>query len=255
MRRTAWGSRGISGIVGSLGLAIVGCLALVAGGQAAAQPSLVVEVDVHPALGTSPDVRDLLRRIAKGADLDIQWVAGRRARVVVDPIGLERLFANAELASVREVSGPTAAAEVPGPAPRLIAWTIRLDAPAGAQGATGERAAGDGATARYAAGIVRRSSLEDPGLAIVSGGPGTLVVLGLDAQGNEIARGAIVDPRVVRHESLDANGHYRSRREFLRRHAQFSVVLPDDARITALEIAESGPHGGALRTLARVVVP
>lgn len=229
-----------------MGFAIVVGALLAAAGDAAAEGPIVVEIEVQRA---GEDVRGLLRRIAGDADMDVRWVAGRKARLATDAIGLERLFASADLARVQEIAGGGAAAQALAPAQRLIAWTIRLGA--GARGSL----PGAGAAGRHDAGIVGRRLVEEPSSAIPTVGSGTLVVLGLDAAGNEIARGAIVDPRVVRYEGIDANGRYRARRDFLARHTQFDVVLPDDARIVALEIAVPGANGGALRSLARAVVP
>lgn len=62
-----------------------------------------------------------------------------------------------------------------------------------------------------------------------------LVIIGVDADGVEIARVTTPDPTLVRAETVDEEGRISSRRLF-RDSVDFSVVLPDDPKIVKLEI-------------------
>ena len=62
-----------------------------------------------------------------------------------------------------------------------------------------------------------------------------LVLVGVDSLGNEIARVSILDPSLIRAESADQQGRITSTRLY-RDSVDFSVVLPDDPRITSIKI-------------------
>jgi hypothetical protein len=63
-----------------------------------------------------------------------------------------------------------------------------------------------------------------------------LVIKGLDTEGEEIARSIIIDPRIVRAEHADPSGKITSSKIFLRTNVEFTVVLPDDPRITSIRV-------------------
>ena len=62
-----------------------------------------------------------------------------------------------------------------------------------------------------------------------------LVVVATDRNGREISRTVILDPRLVRAEAIDGQGHFTSRRLF-RQEVEFPIALPDDDRIVRLQI-------------------
>jgi len=61
------------------------------------------------------------------------------------------------------------------------------------------------------------------------------VVVGVDAQGSELARVSISDPRVIRAETVGPSGELESQR-MLQGGVAFSVLLPDEPGIVALRI-------------------
>lgn len=63
-----------------------------------------------------------------------------------------------------------------------------------------------------------------------------LVVVGLNAQGQEISRALVLDPRVLRAESADASGRLTSSETIYRSDVTFSVPLPDDAAAVKVRI-------------------
>jgi hypothetical protein len=68
----------------------------------------------------------------------------------------------------------------------------------------------------------------------------SLVITALDAQGQEVERYVIPDPRLVRAEDFSPSGTIRAGKNYYRNEAQFSVVIPDDPRIKRLQIFQ--PH-------------
>jgi hypothetical protein len=64
--------------------------------------------------------------------------------------------------------------------------------------------------------------------------PGSLLVIGLDKFGQEIARIVIADPRLIRAEIFDPHGNISTSKKFYQKNVEFSVALPDDPHITSL---------------------
>ncbi len=62
-----------------------------------------------------------------------------------------------------------------------------------------------------------------------------LLIVGLDKSGAEIMRSLILDPRIVRSESVDAAGHVSSTTLF-QNQASFAVTFPNDDRLAIIEI-------------------
>lgn len=62
-----------------------------------------------------------------------------------------------------------------------------------------------------------------------------LVVIAVDRAGEEISRIVILDPRLVRAETIDPQGRFVSRRLY-RQQVEFSVTLPDDDRVVRLRL-------------------
>lgn len=62
-----------------------------------------------------------------------------------------------------------------------------------------------------------------------------LVIVAFDAEGREITRVVIADPRLIRAETLGPSGELTSK-IFYRESAEFTIVLPDDPNITTLKI-------------------
>ena len=68
----------------------------------------------------------------------------------------------------------------------------------------------------------------------------SLVVTALDAQGQEVKRYVIPDPRLIRAEEFAPSGAITSSRNYYRNEAKFSVIIPDDPGIKRLQIFQ--PH-------------
>lgn len=76
-----------------------------------------------------------------------------------------------------------------------------------------------------------------------------LVVIGLDNAGIEIMRTLILDPRFVRSEAFGANGIVSSEKHLLTE-AVFGVTLPDNERLSSIEIYQ--PHWNGQQYLLRL---
>jgi hypothetical protein len=85
----------------------------------------------------------------------------------------------------------------------------------------------------------------------------SLVITALDAQGQEVERYVIPDPRLLRAEEFFPSGAITSSRNYYRNEAQFSVVIPDDPGIKRLQIFQ--PHWTGqnfdLECIGEVAVP
>ncbi|MGH2831056.1 MAG: hypothetical protein ACRDJM_11285 [Actinomycetota bacterium] len=68
-----------------------------------------------------------------------------------------------------------------------------------------------------------------------SPGYGEFVATAVDATGNAVSRFVLADPHVIRSELPDATGRLHGRILY-RPSAEFSVILPDDSRIVALQL-------------------
>ncbi len=67
-----------------------------------------------------------------------------------------------------------------------------------------------------------------------------LVVSALDAQGKEITRVYIADPRLIRSENIDSRGNFTSKKKLYRRSAKLIIPLPDHSEIKSIQIFQ--PH-------------
>lgn len=86
-------------------------------------------------------------------------------------------------------------------------------------------------------------------------GPDDIVVVALDAQGNEVSWQRIKDPRILRAEMPDAAGRL-SGQTLYRTDTELTVTVPDDVMAVALDVYEPVETGGtlSLRALARVAL-
>lgn len=66
--------------------------------------------------------------------------------------------------------------------------------------------------------------------------PQHLVVVGLNAQGQETSRIVILDPRILRAETAKLSGQLTSSELLYRKDVIFSVTIPDDPSVIALRI-------------------
>jgi hypothetical protein len=62
-----------------------------------------------------------------------------------------------------------------------------------------------------------------------------LVVIGLDENGQEIARVVVPDPRQIRAEIFDSSGEIVSNELIYQEHAELLLVFPDDPRLRKLK--------------------
>ncbi len=62
-----------------------------------------------------------------------------------------------------------------------------------------------------------------------------LVVIGLDENGQEIARVVVIDPRLIRAEIFDPSGEIVTNKLIYREHAEFSLVFTEDPRLRKLK--------------------
>lgn len=87
--------------------------------------------------------------------------------------------------------------------------------------------------------------------------PWHLVVAGLDARGHELVRTVIADPRIVRHEAVDADGAFTALQILYRNRVRFTVQLPDDPEIAWLQVTTPRWNGvaHALETIAETRLP
>jgi len=67
-----------------------------------------------------------------------------------------------------------------------------------------------------------------------------LVVSALDAQGKEITRVYIADPRLIRSENVDSRGNFASKKKLYRRSAKLIIPLPYHPEIKSIQIFQ--PH-------------
>lgn len=86
-------------------------------------------------------------------------------------------------------------------------------------------------------------------------GPDDIVVVALDAQGNEVSWQRMRDPRILRAEIPDATGRL-SGQTLYRTDAELTITVPDDVMAVSLDVYEPVASGGtlALRSLARVAL-
>lgn len=63
-----------------------------------------------------------------------------------------------------------------------------------------------------------------------------LVVVGVNAQGQEISRTVMLDPRIIRAETAEPSGKLTSSGLLYRNDATFSVMMPDDPGVAALKV-------------------
>jgi hypothetical protein len=86
-------------------------------------------------------------------------------------------------------------------------------------------------------------------------GPDDIVVVALDAQGNEVSWQRIKDPRILRAEMPDAAGRL-SGQTLYRTDTELTVTVPDDVMAVALDVYEPVETGGtlSLRALAHVAL-
>lgn len=86
-------------------------------------------------------------------------------------------------------------------------------------------------------------------------GPDDIVVVALDAQGNEVSWQRIKDPRILRAEIPDATGRL-SGQTLYRTDAELTITVPDDVMAVALDVYEPVASGASmsLRALARVAL-
>jgi hypothetical protein len=70
--------------------------------------------------------------------------------------------------------------------------------------------------------------------------PQHLVVVGLNAQGQETSRTIMFDPRILRAETAESSGQLTSAELLYRKDVSFSVTIPDDPNTIALRIYK--PH-------------
>ncbi|MDJ0841712.1 MAG: M64 family metallopeptidase [Acidobacteriota bacterium] len=77
-------------------------------------------------------------------------------------------------------------------------------------------------------------------------GPGRLTVAAYDHLGNLLARQTVNDPRILRGEFFDQNGHIIESHRVVRDRALLQVVLPTDLSIARLDILEPSVFGDAL---------
>lgn len=63
-----------------------------------------------------------------------------------------------------------------------------------------------------------------------------LVVVGLNAQGQETSQTVILDPRILRAETSELSGQLTGSGLLYRKNVVFSVVIPDDPSVIALRI-------------------
>ncbi|VAW77319.1 hypothetical protein MNBD_GAMMA13-263 [hydrothermal vent metagenome] len=64
----------------------------------------------------------------------------------------------------------------------------------------------------------------------------SLVVVGIDAEGNEIINQAVADPRLVRGEVFNQNGSIQSNDSFYLTRTDLNVSLETDAKLTSLKV-------------------
>ena len=85
----------------------------------------------------------------------------------------------------------------------------------------------------------------------------SLVVVAMDAEGYEIYRVVVPDPRWVRAEDFSPTGEITSSKKYYRSGGEFPVVVPDDARIVKLKILQPRWTGAdfVLELLGEVEVP
>jgi hypothetical protein len=104
---------------------------------------------------------------------------------------------------------------------------------------------------------VRRTSAAPPRQRSREVSEQSLVVTALDAQGREVKRYVIPDPRLLRAEEFSPSGAITSSKTYYRQQVQFSLIIPDDPGIKRLQIFQ--PHWTGrnfdLECLGEVSVP
>jgi len=198
-------------------------------------------------------LQELLDSTLAGAPRTIHSVSTLSAVVSTTTIGYERLLSDPRFVTVRALSGTAPSiSTAPSTSAASTEWTIRLRTTASNGFTLDTVPAATDATAGHTAEIVAERDSEASIVQPNTIGPGMLVVRGLAADGAEVARSVVADPRIIRYEAVGADGELSGRRDFLRVDALFSVTLAADARIVSLEVAASD-GGGGLRRLARAV--
>jgi hypothetical protein len=84
-----------------------------------------------------------------------------------------------------------------------------------------------------------------------------LVIVAVDAKGEEISRTVMLDPRVLRAETTESSGQFTSSELLYRKNVTFSVTIPDDARAFALRIQKPRWTGDkfALDLIGEAILP
>ena len=84
-----------------------------------------------------------------------------------------------------------------------------------------------------------------------------LVVIALDPRGVEIARVFVLDPRIIRAESVDEGGRFISSAVYYLSSAEFGVCFPDRPDLAAIRVCEPVWNGQGfwLKTIAQGRLP
>lgn len=226
---------------------------IVASGIAVAQEGNSVRVVVETASRGNGALQELLGSTLAGAPRTIHSISTLSAVVSTNTIGYERLLSDPRFVTVRLLSGTAPdISTAPSTSAALTEWTIRLRTTASNGFTPDTIPAATDATAGHTAQIIAERTGEASIAQPNAIGPGMLVVRGLGADGGEVARAVVADPRLIRYEAAAADGELSGRRDFFRVDVLFNVTLPADARIASLEVAASD-GGGGLRLLARAV--
>ena len=84
-----------------------------------------------------------------------------------------------------------------------------------------------------------------------------LVVIALDPRGVEIARVLVLDPRIIRAESVDEDGRFTASAVYYLSSAEFGVCFPDRPDLAAIRVCEPvwTGQGFWLKTIAQGRLP
>ena len=174
-------------------------------------------------LGIGEDFERELTRVLRGnpARIVASNPSGGSVRLETTETGLEALQSDPRLTSIRRLDTPAAA---PAAALGFTQWCLSMTQ----AGLVVELSAARGQSGVAAP---EARALRD----------GRLSVVARAADGQEIARVVVDDPRIVRYEGIDATGRFNERRDLpVATSGEIRVALPSDPRIKRIEIESGG---------------
>jgi len=201
---------------------------------AAAADQFVVEIPESFSFGEASTFEEAMR--ATLGDEPFKVLSDTQPfRVRLSAAGVQKLAESGAVPAINVVSTEREDEARKSGSVRYVEWHFEFRAEEVAAGPNVFLTRDEAADAKWNVKVLQKKKLELRGLTERLDRERHFVVVALSRSGEEISRYALVDPRLVRSETINEKKQFTGHREFIRPHVRFGALLKDHKDISRIQ--------------------